>query len=252
MSLKRKLAEGMGRLLGLYVAPKREVWNIVQREFLQQFLTSFRVDCIFDVGANDGQYAMLVRAIGFDGPIISFEPVPRLAVSLRKRAASDPNWFVEETALGEVERMTDFKIMRANQVSSILEPDSASIHLPAYQVVETLRVRTGVVAKYFDSYRDKLKFSRAFLKTDAQGADLAVIKGAGIRLRDFVGLQTELSFARMYRGQDDYRTAIDFFEQNGFELSALFPLGTPLFPRLAEMDCVMFNSRFLEDQKTRA
>jgi FkbM family methyltransferase len=241
------MAEAVGRLLGLYVAPKREVWNIVQREFLQQFLTSFRVDCIFDVGANEGQYAMLARAIGFKGPIISFEPVPRLAASLRNRAASDPNWFIEEIALDEIERMTDFKIMRANQVSSILEPDC---ELPAYQIVERLSVTTGVIATYFDRYREKLRFSRPFLKTDAQGADLAVIKGAGARLRNFVGLQTELSFARVYRGQDDYRTAIDFCKQNGFELSALFPLGTPLFPRLAEMDCVMFNTRFVDAELT--
>jgi FkbM family methyltransferase len=248
MSLKRQIAERVGRLLGVYIVPKGETWTLPERGFLERFFTAFQVDCVFDVGANDGQYARRIRMAGFKGPVISFEPIPRLAAKLREHAKSDTNWFIEEVALGDNERSAQFNIMAATGLSSLLEPDSTftgTVLAHSNRVVDTISVTTRLLADYFDTYRDRLKFQRPFLKIDAQGTDLAVARGAGERLRDFVGLQSELSFVPIYRSQEDYKIAVEFYEQNGFQLSGLLPLGAELlFPRLSEMDCVMFNTRF--------
>jgi FkbM family methyltransferase len=249
MSLKRRLAERAGRILGVYIVPKGEAWSLPERNFLEQFLAAFQVDCVFDVGANDGGYARRLRIAGFKGPIVSFEPIPRLADALRKMARGDPNWFIEEIALHETEKRTEFKVTALSVVSSCLDVHhTLTKALPhSHRVVETLALTTGTLSTYFDKYKDRLGFGRPFLKTDAQGADLSVAKGAGAQLREFVGLQSELSFVPIYEGQDnDFQPAIAFYEENGFELAALLPVASPLFPRLAEVDCVMFNSRFAE------
>jgi FkbM family methyltransferase len=217
-------------------------------DYLERFFTTFKVDCIFDVGAHDGGYAERIRRVGFTGPIVSFEPIPRIAARLRTRAASDPQWFIEEVALDEVARPVTFNVMSGLECSSLLEPDNSETKLFASgtRTVETLNIQTGVLETFFEKYSQKLGFSRPFLKMDTQGADVAVAKGAGPRLIDFVGLQSELAFKRLYRNQNTYREAIDFYEKHGFALTALVPNNAGYFPALFELDCIMYNTRRLE------
>ena len=60
------------------------------------------MDCVFDIGANNGQYAQMLRKYaGYQGRIISFEPIPSAADKIRKLAAGDPLWTVEQIALDE-------------------------------------------------------------------------------------------------------------------------------------------------------
>ena len=52
-------------------------------------LESRNIDCIFDVGANSGQYGYFLREIGYKGYIISFEPVSSVFELLNNNSASD-------------------------------------------------------------------------------------------------------------------------------------------------------------------
>jgi hypothetical protein len=53
----------------------RKMALLFEEEHLRRFLRHFEVDCVFDVGANSGQYATMVRErAGYLGPIVSFEP----------------------------------------------------------------------------------------------------------------------------------------------------------------------------------
>lgn len=94
----------------------------------------------------------------------------------------------------------------------------------------------GEIAKY----RAKIGFRRPFLKMDTQGHDLAVAVGAGEELKAFVGLQSELAIVRLYAGSPTYRETLDYYASYGFTLSAFVPNNLGHFPRLLEMDCIMF------------
>ena len=52
------------------------------------------IDAVIDVGANTGQYATRLRAAGWAGPILSFEPIPEVHRQLAEQAAADPDWEV--------------------------------------------------------------------------------------------------------------------------------------------------------------
>jgi FkbM family methyltransferase len=256
MSQTSEMLKGFGRtVLGLeilkrssiddglmHLVPQNELGQEIERWQLKRFWDHFKIDCIFDVGANLGQYASMARSLGFAGPIISFEPNTKIANQLRQAAAGDDRWHVEEIALDETEQDTSFNVMTGHQFSSLHQPHDSEGRFTAHMdVVETLAVRTMRLDTMFDRYREKLGFARPFLKMDTQGHDVSVAKGAGGRLHSFYGLQSELAFKKIYAEQMGYREAIDYYSEQGFVLSSLVPNNHGHFPDLIEMDCIMYN-----------
>ena len=93
---------------------------------LRRFLSAFAVDCVFDVGANEGQYAAQLRAdVGFTGIILSFEPNPAAFAILAKRAEHDAGWHVFNLALSDFDGTAPFHVMAASQFSSLEQPAPA-------------------------------------------------------------------------------------------------------------------------------
>jgi FkbM family methyltransferase len=206
------------------------------------------VDCIFDVGANYGQYAqMLRRAAGYKGWIVSFEPIPAAAAALRARAASDPKWIIEEVALGSRDGIEAFNIMKSSQFSSLSMPrhDELGMFRELNSVVDSVSVRTETLETAFARVRQRLHFRRPFLKLDTQGYDTAIVSHAGTALVEFVGLQSELAVKKLYVDSLDFRDALTLYEARGFTLSALVPNNAGHFPRLVEIDCIMLRTSLL-------
>jgi FkbM family methyltransferase len=242
MGLARRLVE---RALDVLVIPVGEVPLALEWEHLQRFFRHFAVDCVFDVGANTGQYARMLRQrVGYRGPIVSYEPIPEAAAKLRAAAASDPCWSVEELALDAAAGHADFNIFAVDQFSSLhplthLARQQFHKHV---QLVRRVAVRTGTLADELARYQPQLAFKRPYLKLDTQGHDLSVAAGAGDRLRDFVGLQSELAIQRLYENAPGFEESLQFYRERGFELSALVPNNLGHFPRLLEIDCIMFRA----------
>src|ERR1700721_3725481 len=100
MSRKRAIAHILEKIFRVGMAAKGSVGPLLEDDYLERFTSTYQIDCIFDVGANEGQYASkLRRKLNYEGIIISFEPVPDVAKALKARAARDPKWIVAELAL---------------------------------------------------------------------------------------------------------------------------------------------------------
>src|SRR3954454_5175831 len=84
---------------GLEISRHRPRGEYARRRL--RILQSERVDTVLDVGANYGHYAAELRAQGFAGRIVSFEPVAAAFAGLSKRASGDPSWQCYELALGD-------------------------------------------------------------------------------------------------------------------------------------------------------
>lgn len=84
--------------------------------------------------------------------------------------------------------------------------------------------------------------SPTFLKTDTQGFDLHVLRGAGDRLGSFVGVQTEGALMPSYCGAPTFREVLDFMELAGFNLTGVYPVAvSKRMLRLLEADSLWRN-----------
>lgn len=248
MSMGRYGRELRQRWLALRLAVRGAVHQYPEIMALRRFLTAFEVDCLFDVGANKGQYALtLRRAVGFTGTILSFEPNPDIFSIVRARAASDPNWHVFNIALSDFDGTANFNIMAADQFSSLEKPADGQDPIFTTRNIITNVVETD--CRRLSSLLPELQaahgFSRPFLKMDTQGHDLSVCEGAGGALAQMAGIQTELAVRPIYDGATDYRAMIDWLDQRGFAPSAFFANNKGHFPLLVEMDGIFANRAFL-------
>ena len=220
-----------------------EVHQLPERLHLRKFFKHFGVDAVFDVGANEGQYASQLRnEIGFQGHIISFEPNPEVAAVLAKRAENDPLWSVATVALDREPGPATFHVMADSVFSSLRRPakDQPKVFSVANSVTRQIEVMRATLATELPAWRRRLGFSRPFLKMDTQGNDLAVVEGAGDAIREFVGLQSELSYSRIYAGAPCFAGTLAAYTARGFRLSAFVPNTAGQFPDLNEVDCIMY------------
>jgi FkbM family methyltransferase len=246
--MNRHLRELRDRRLAVRLALTGRVHQYPEIQALRRFLSAFAVDCLFDVGANRGQYATTLRKdVGFTGTILSFEPNPDIFAELSKRAAPDGKWHVFNLALSDFDGTAGFNIMAADQFSSLKKPSSAQDDIFAGRNLVTRTV--DIQCRRLDTLLPQLMaahgFVRPFLKMDTQGHDLSVCEGAGQGLAQMAGVQTELGVRPIYEDGAGYRAMIDWLEERNFVPSAFFANNKGHFPLLVEMDGIFVNRTML-------
>jgi FkbM family methyltransferase len=206
---------------------------------LADVLERLRIELVIDVGASWGQYRGLLRKIGFTGRIVSFEPVGRPWGHCAALAAEDPAWDVHRMAIGRRSGQRMIKVGSSDDFSSFRP-------LSAYgrETFEELDV-TGeerVPVRTLDGLWADLigaDARRVFLKTDTQGWDLHVYRGARRHLGRVLGTQCEVAVQRLYRRMPGYHRSLRFLERRGYALTGIYPVWRDGALRIGELDCVM-------------
>jgi FkbM family methyltransferase len=205
------------------------------------------IDLVLDVGANEGQYARMLRAVGFRGRIVSFEPIAEAHEALSKAAAGDPAWEVAPAmALDRKAGERTLFIHRESQLTSLLEhTQDVPEHGEGADVVRMKRVRCetldGAAAPYLDGAR------QPFLKLDVQGAERDVLASGGETLARCAGLQIEMSLRPAYKGEPYYLDVLEELRGQGFALAHVMPV-TERFAwgEMIQFDAVLFRDDWLK------
>lgn len=248
--MNRYAREMKDRALALRLALAGRVHQYPEIQSVRRFLHAFSVDCVFDVGANRGQYATMLRKdAGFAGTILSFEPNPAVFTELSRRAASDGKWHVFNLALSDFDGTASFNIMAADQFSSLKKPsqEQDAIFAERNRVTRTVEMQCRRLDGLLPELQAAQGFARPFLKMDTQGHDLSVCEGAGAILSEFAGVQTELGVRPIYEGGAGYRAMIDWLAGRDFVPSAFFANNKGHFPLLVEMDGIFVNQALLPE-----
>ncbi len=214
--------------------------NYLAAQHVAWLLRHYRVNCVFDVGANTGQYAKQLRRAGYSGRIASFEPVPDTAETLRQAAADDPDWFVYPYALGREDTTTSMNVVYGT-MSSLLDPSEfGSTRYKRFKNTRTQEIEVRRLDGLMDEILDGLDKPRPYLKLDTQGYDLEAFAGLGGRAKELVGMQSEVALMQIYEGMPRMQEAIDTYEAAGFEITGMFPVTREeATGRVLEFDCVL-------------
>jgi FkbM family methyltransferase len=203
-------------------------------------LEMYRVNCVLDVGANRGQFGAELREAGFEGHIVSFEPVPEAFERLERTARRDPRWTALPYALGRENGVTAINVVPGT-LSSVLEPSAFGARRYArLREPQTREVPVRRLDAVLDDVLAGVPAPRPYLKLDTQGYDLEVFAGLGERVSDIVAMQSEVALLRIYRGMPRLPEALSAYEAAGFHVTGLFPVSRESrTARVLEFDCVM-------------
>ncbi len=198
------------------------------------------INVIFDVGANVGQYATTMRALGYTGRLVSFEPSAEAFELLARTARGDAAWTVVNAGLGDADATATLNVSANSQSSSLLgmlpshveaEPDSG------YVRTETVRITT--LASAIEAHVNDGE--RLFVKIDTQGSERQVLAGAGAALAHVLGLQLELSLVPLYEGEALIEELVGELRGRGFVPMSIEPgFCHPESGQLLQADVVFF------------
>jgi len=217
--------------------------NTLDAHLLHLFDT-LKINCVLDVGAYRGDYGLQLRALGYQGRIVSFEPVSENYAVLAQHCARDGRWQARQVALGSEGGLKEINVLSGSTFSSFLTPNAyGNAQFASRMRLE--RTETVTVKRLDHLFADcvaGLSQPRVLLKMDTQGYDLIVLEGAGSRLQEIVALQTELSVQPLYDSMStDFTAALTALRKRGFELSGLYPVNWDPREglRVVEFDCLM-------------
>ena len=230
------------KVFNLLITNKDELHTLPEKIYLGRLLPFLNIDCVFDIGANNGQYAQMLRKhVGYKGRIISFEPIPSAADKIRALSINDPLWTVEEIALDETGGIGEFSIMQSDQFSTLGTPNHDEIqdYIESNKPIQKISVKKETLEEAYLRLKIQYKFKKPFLKMDTQGFDVRVVRGGKNIISNFLGLQSELAVKQLYKESIDFREAITFYESLGFMIGSFVPNNAGHFPDMVEVDCIM-------------
>ncbi len=218
----KHIAQRFGIAVSRYPAP-----GSFQRDLLN-YLAQMEINVVLDIGGYIGNYAKNLRDTGYQGRIISFEPVPSSYQQLHRAMQNDPLWSGIMIGLSNENLQTHINTHARGDFNSLLplREDAGQ----AYSVDPARWSQTPIQLKRLDAVLpeliDGIQSPRIFMKIDTQGHDLKVVEGASGVLGMVVGLQSELPAVEIYDGMFSMATMLSYYANCGFVPTGFYPVNT--------------------------
>jgi FkbM family methyltransferase len=168
---------------------------------------------VLHIGAHFGEERFIYSEL--QKPTLWVEAVPEYYNQLRFNIEDIDNQEARLFLLSDDERVVDFYIASNDGASSSLYElaeksgfEKTGLKMEASVQLKTIRLDKAL------SKEDFLKFDHWVV--DVQGAELAVLKGAGEFFIYCNSIQVEVSRREIYVGGTKYAELVDFFNQRGF------------------------------------
>lgn len=213
------------------------------------------INCVLDVGANEGQFGQLVRLLGYHGRIVSFEPSPVSFRKLNQMASRDDSWHTRQVGLAAKPGTAELYMHRSSVFDSLHPSLLRGAELPdvieaerGYADTKTSTVTLSTLADEYENAVAGISNPRVLLKSDTQGHDLDVIKGAQGLPEHVVAVIVELSVQPIYEDQPYMTQVIDRLKEEDF-IPIVFGPVTPLSDNLRVVE---FDGVFVRQHKKLA
>lgn len=179
-----------------------------------------------DVGAHHGSMVRRLLEVFPRASVHAFEPAPATCEELRKNCGAMPNVRIYPLAAGDREGSVTFHETGDNFCSSVLAPSDVgkSIYGDRYRTRRSIEV--GMV-RLDDWARQQGVAKVDFLKLDAQGFELSVLRGAKELLaRGITAINSEAQLVPEYVGASTFSEIELFLRDAGYTLHQVHELVT--------------------------
>lgn len=181
-------------------------------------LKESKVSNVIDVGANVGQFGLDIRRHGFQGQIISYEPVQESFGSLTQTIEKHQPWSAFQLGLGSTESKGSINVSgNAGLSSSILK--MGALHLENFPESVTI-ARQNISISTIDKQLEilGLRPQETMLKLDVQGFEVEVLKGASQSLSKIPLCYLEASITPLYEGEISFLPILIELSKFGHEV----------------------------------
>jgi len=171
-----------------------------------------------DVGAHLGEKTLSIAARNPNMLVYAFEPNLTVAAQLMGRL---PNYVVLPMAVAEQDGCSPFYLNRYDAASSLLPFVPEGLQQWVGGEILGVQATLTVPTVRLDTFLNGARIAKvAYLKIDAQGADLAVIRSLGERLRDIerISLEVQTTPIPLYRNGSRKEEVVQLLTQARFEL----------------------------------
>lgn len=209
------------RSLGLEVRKR----NFKSSEALRlaSMMSSLGINVVVDVGAHVGRYRDLLRSGGYQGRIISIEPLESAHSRLLERALCDPQWTVfRRCAVADSSGGIDLRVSADEVSSSVMELSvTGEAMAPSASLSRVVRVPSITIEQLLAEVCGES--SRCWLKLDVQGLEVELLSGTVLGQSRLVAVQAEASLVELYRGQGMFLDLLALLRTQGFAIWGLLP-----------------------------
>ena len=185
-----------------------------------KIIHNYKINTLFDIGANRGQYSKNIREIGYKGKIISFEPLESAFQELKKVSSKNKNWIINNYGLGNKNTKSIINVAGNSYSSSILEMLPSHFNSAPeskYIAQQEIDIRTlDSIYKSFCNSKDNV-----MIKIDTQGYEKNVLEGATKSLKNIKIIQLEMSIIPLYKNEMLFIEMIQYLDKRGFQLFSL-------------------------------
>jgi len=177
------------------------------------------IETCVDIGANIGQFSLLIRGLFPKAQIYAFEPLQAPAATWRSVMGKDKLARLFQLAVGPAQEERLMHVSARHDSSSLLPITSSQVDFaPGTQEVDTQLVKLSQLGTCLRP--DDIR-SAALLKLDVQGFELEALKGCEELLPMFQYVYVELSFNSFYGGQALAEQVIAWLAERRFTMSGI-------------------------------
>ena len=185
----------------------------------ERLMAALPLGSVIDVGANKGQFSLMLNALHPDTPIHAFEPLAEAADVFQQLFAAVPAVRLHQFAAGAQDGIAEIHLSGSLDSSSLLPISALQDRVfPGTAAVATRTIRVRPIDQVL---ADWVPVQPLLIKLDVQGYELEALRGMPALLDQAAYIYLELSFAPLYFGQPVASEIIGWLAERGFHLGCV-------------------------------
>ena len=183
------------------------------------FFSKFSFNTVIDIGANVGQFSLVMKKNFPHATIYAFEPLKTPFQKLSDIFATDVNVKIFNSAIGPETKETLINVSSRNDSSSLLP--ISKLQNDIFPGTLSIGQEKIMMAPLSNHLTENDFQNSVLLKLDVQGFELEALKGCENFLNLVTMVYCECSFVELYAGQALAHEVIEYLSRHEFVLKAL-------------------------------